>query len=207
MAKYKTIDDICSKRIDREREKGYEMGMSEAYEQIKEEIVNLIKIPKRFTDITIEEVQEAHAKYFNSEKGLFLFGPSGTGKTRIAYAILINCVINGLSKTASITMADFLDNIKVTYDDEYRKKENEDLFFRDKEFIILDDLGTEMATEWTNDKVYKLINLVYVDMRRIFITSNMNMAMISKTYGDRVSSRIIEMCEIVKLDGVDKRLK
>ncbi len=72
--------------------------------------------------------------------------------------------------------------------------------------LILDDLGAEKPTEWVRERMYEIVNQRYEWMRPIIVTSNLSPAQLAKQVGQRVASRLMEMCEVVELDGRDRRL-
>jgi DNA replication protein DnaC len=44
-------------------------------------------------------------------------------------------------------------------------------------------------------------------MKPTFISSNLSLKQLGERVGDRIVSRIVEMCEIIKIEGDDRRLK
>lgn len=74
------------------------------------------------------------------------------------------------------------------------------------EYLILDDLGVEKPSDWVLETLYVIINERYEKNRKLIITSNKDLSEIAKSLGDRIASRIGELCEIIKLVGDDKRL-
>lgn len=76
------------------------------------------------------------------------------------------------------------------------------------DYIILDDLGAEKQSEWVQETFYLLINKLYEnESPSLIITSNKSLQEIAESLGDRVASRIAEMCEVIKLEGKDRRIK
>lgn len=72
--------------------------------------------------------------------------------------------------------------------------------------LILDDLGAEKASEWSRSRFYWLLNERYLNCKATIITSNLDLEGISKTIDGRISSRLMEMGEVIKLDGKDYRI-
>jgi len=72
--------------------------------------------------------------------------------------------------------------------------------------FILDDIGVEKVTEFVEEFMYMLINNQYEKVYPIVITSNLPLSQLAEKLGDRIVSRIKEMCEIVEIKGEDKRL-
>ena len=90
------------------------------------------------------------------------------------------------------------------------------------DLLILDDIGTENPTEWAAERLYLIVNSRYSAGKPIIATSNFNAAELvnrlktrdksgrlieSDVTGQRIVSRLCEMCQPVKIGGVDRRLR
>ena len=73
--------------------------------------------------------------------------------------------------------------------------------------LILDDLGAESKTEWTRDFCHELIDYRYRESLPTVITTNLGIYDIKNAYGERIFSRIYEMCQGVELSASDYRLE
>ncbi len=97
----------------------------------------------------------------NPEGWLVICGPSGSGKTHLAVAVANRC-IERHQTTFFIVAADLLDHLRatfspdspVTYDDLFEQVRNVPL-------LVLDDLGTQSATPWAQEKLFQVINHRY----------------------------------------------
>lgn len=183
--------------------KEYPQTEQEAIEHLQE-LSNKF-IPKRYVDISCDELDEVF-EFVDSKTGYLLYGDCGTGKTRKAYAIAKLLKINKF-KVKVINILDYLDEVKETFSmGVYKEKSVLDSTL-DYDVIIIDDLGVEKSTEWVMEAVYKLINSIYLDVKKVYITTNLDLNSIASKYGDRIASRIVEMCTIKQLVGEDKRIK
>lgn len=175
-------------------------------------------LPPRFTNI--KPNFEILKKITTEKKSLLITGPTGTGKTRMLIEIMAAHLIieakkhsfNGeikinpavVSRTFR-TVTEVLSDIKDEFDYAGPAKVVNLLF--DSPILFLDDLGAEKSSEWVKEQLYMVINKRYNWLRPVVITSNMRIKDIAEAYGDRMASRLVEMCDIVKLDGDDYRLK
>jgi len=133
---------------------------------------------------------ENKSKYF----GLFFAAPTGAGKTHLATAILKAVILKGYSgiygnvpRLLEILRELMFD--RAHYDDRgfLARCEAADL-------LVLDDIGAETVTGWVQDRLYLLINRRYEDVGRTIVTTNCGDAELREKIGERVESRLIEMC-------------
>ena len=72
-------------------------------------------------------------------------------------------------------------------------------------FLFLDDLGTEYASDWVLEFLYELIDSRCRNLRPTFFSSNNSLDTLGEKLGARVQSRILEMCVPVEVQGEDRR--
>lgn len=120
----------------------------------------------RSTDPTSQErfaqAVEAAQEYAQSPAGWLVFsGPSGCGKTHLAAAIANRCLERGYP-ALFVVVPDLLDRLRAAYGPDSELPYDE-LFeqVRNALLVILDDLGTQAATPWAQEKLYQLINHRY----------------------------------------------
>lgn len=170
-------------------------------------------IPARYENVEYKDVPKAIQKKFEkireTRKGLFIHGSVGTGKTHIAYALKKEWDKDNPYRQAVFwNTPELLQNERLDFDrDNYSKTRSMERLKESKHLLILDDVGTETATGWVLDQLYMLINERYNRMKPIIFTSNLSVEEIGTTLGDRIASRIVEMCDVIELSGEDRRLK
>jgi DNA replication protein DnaC len=156
--------------------------------------------------------------------GLMLLGPIGVGKTHLAVGVLRELVVQ---KSASCLFYDYrelLKEIQNSYNPSVQTTELEILKpVFETEVLVLDELGAVKPTEWVWDTVSHILNTRYNDKRTTIITSNfadlppagteakgaVGRATRDETLGDRIGermrSRLHEMCRRVEMAGSDFR--
>lgn len=74
--------------------------------------------------------------------------------------------------------------------------------------VFIDDLGIENVTDWWLEQFGFLINERYNWNRPLVLSTNLDIkdGSFAKVYGDRITSRLIQMCEIISFKGKDRRL-
>lgn len=151
----------------------------------------------------------AETKLGIREKGLFLVGDVGTGKT-VALKIINNA--RGY---------DFLKSHKITEDS--KSHEHSSQFIKEllrrysgdtNKNIIIDDLGDELTmnnygikSEFMSEVIRYRHETFLSRGDLTLISSNMSQAKFIDRYGERIYSRIKQMCEVVVCNGDDLRVK
>jgi len=160
-------------------------------------------------------------------KGLLLVGGIGTGKTHLAVGILKELIATRASACLFCDYRELLKQIQNSYNDSVQATELQVLRpVFEAEVLLLDELGAVKPSEWVWDTVSLILNTRYNDNRTTIITTNFadepaasvtrllspaRAAAREETLGDRIGermrSRLQEMCRIVKMDGPDFRQK
>lgn len=139
------------------------------------------------------------------ERGIVFYGQTGRGKTHAMYAIRngLSAIKGGQSEIK--TWQEFLFGMKLYYaDSKNNKNELENL--KDKAVIYLDDLGVEKDTEYTQEMLYMIINHCYVNEKALFISTNLSLEELTEKYTERITSRLLEMCDHYQMTGNNKRI-
>lgn len=71
--------------------------------------------------------------------------------------------------------------------------------------VILDDIGAHKPTDWVEEQLYSLIDQRYRMQRSTFFTTNCTLEELEVQIGPRSVSRIVEMCEGIRVTGEDWR--
>jgi DNA replication protein DnaC len=154
--------------------------------------------------------------------GLLLTGSIGVGKTHLAVGILQALVSERGATGLFYDYRDLLKQVQNSYNSQVRETELEILRpVFEAEVLVLDELGASKPTEWVWDTVAHILNTRYNDRRTTIITTNYaNGAPLAtvtegrvreETLGDRIGermrSRLQEMCVVVEMQGEDFRQK
>lgn len=169
-------------------------------------------IPKRYEHAKYGDVPAAVRGAFNdirkNRKGIYIHGPVGTGKTHIAYALKMEWDrLNQYRPAIFWNTTDLMQSIRDDFDRQaYDKRRAAERIIDSKALLFLDDFGTEKPTEWVLERLYNIINHRYNSMLPVIITSNLNIDEVGTQFGDRIASRLVQMCEVYELEGADRRL-
>jgi DNA replication protein DnaC len=155
--------------------------------------------------------------------GLLFTGNIGTGKTHLAVGILQALV---LEKSVQALFCDYRELLKAignSYNPQVAATELEVLKpVFEAEVLVIDELGAAKPSEWVWDTVAHVLNTRYNDHRTTIITTNYpNLApgggaavgpgrsareeTLGDRIGERMRSRLAEMCVTVEMTGADYR--
>jgi len=165
------------------------------------------KVPRRYATAQPDELATAWAKLAAAKpldvRSLLVVGPTGTGKTHFGYAVLRALAETGTAASwSAYTAADMYAQLRPRSG---RDSEAEFEKFTGANVLFLDDLGAAKLTEWTEEVTYRLINKRYEQCLPGIFTSNVPPAQLRDVLGERIASRLTEMCERVVLKGEDRR--
>ncbi len=146
------------------------------------------------------------ADFAKEEKNLLFYGESGRGKTFMSHAIARE-LLNQNRSVVYKTYYDILDHIRSSQFDhgEEKNEEMEDYLLSD--FLIIDDLGAEITTEYAVLQLFHILNKRILLGKKFLISSNLDLKELRNTYGDRIFSRIAGTSYVFKFVGEDIRLK
>ncbi len=122
---------------------------------------------------SIEKAFNQSHHFSGSQQGwLLLQGRYGCGKTHLAAAIANRAAELGVP-ALFITVPDLLDQLRYAYSDPEMTFEQRFETIRRSPLLILDDFGTQNATEWAEEKLFQIVNYRYTNRLPMVITSNL----------------------------------
>uniref|UniRef100_A0AAU2A031 ATP-binding protein n=1 Tax=Streptomyces sp. NBC_00093 TaxID=2975649 RepID=A0AAU2A031_9ACTN len=164
-------------------------------------------VPRRYRDAKPDERATAWAQDVAGDphgtKSKLLLGATGTGKTHWAYGALRALADAGAwVPWKAVTEADLYSRLRPRPGHD---PEAEFLVMAGCPLLFLDDLGAAKFSEWTEEVTYRLVNYRYDHCLPGIFTSNVLPQDFAATFGDRITSRLVEMCDQVALKGADRR--
>lgn len=153
--------------------------------------------------------------------GLLFTGDTGVGKTHLAVSVL-----RELAETKGVRgqFWDFNDLIRAIRDSYNAETKTTELGVLEPvvstDLLVLDDLGAWKMTDWMNDTLFYVLNSRYMAKRATIITTNFQDAdreavlaadpmrrreFLVERIGQRLRSRLMEMCVVIPLNGPDHR--
>ena len=212
----KEIDITCDCQIKADKEWEENHKQEEKQRKYNERFKHS-RIGKRFKANTFDnfeltednkqmyETVKEYAEAFNKKDGLLITSAPGTGKTHLMVALANKLIKDGKS-VVFVVVPDLLQQIRDTFNG--IGSENQIMYgLSECDLLILDDIGSEKKSDWATERLYTIINQRYNDNKSICFTTNCDSVELRERLGDRTISRILEMCNILKVEGKDYRLK
>lgn len=155
----------------------------------------------------IYDTCQSFVRNFDSEfNNLLFYGNSGLGKTFLSHCIakeLLGTAHTVLYLTA-YELFDILGKAMYNEDEDFPASAEHIL---DCDLLIIDDLGTELATAFTMSRLSLCINERYIKRRATIISTNFGIQELEAHYGERNFSRIFSSYTPLRFFGEDIRLK
>ncbi len=153
--------------------------------------------------------------------GLLFCGDNGVGKTHLAAAVIRELTTAKGVRTQFWDFHELIREIKSSYDPETKTTELQVLApVVEMDVLLLDDLGAWKMTDWMNDTLFYILNSRYMAKRATVITTNYQdvtreealaadslrrREFLVERIGQRLRSRLMEMCLVVRMQGSDHR--
>lgn len=147
-----------------------------------------------------------YAQNFSESSGSLLFsGATGLGKTFLSACIARQVAENGFSVVYETAIRLFSDFEAEKFN--AAREENRGLTqkYLDCDLLIIDDLGTEMTTQFTISALYTVINTRLMENRPTIISTNLADTEIEGRYSPQIASRLIGAYRLVQFAGEDIR--
>ena len=146
------------------------------------------------------------ATFSEKSPNLLFSGDTGLGKTFLSACIARVVADRGYSVVYESASHLFgkLERAKF-YNDEQARKDSQR--YTDCDLLIVDDLGTEMPSQFTTSALYTLINDRILYGRPMILSTNLNTEDFSRRYSSQVASRLNGNFQRIPFLGEDIRAK
>lgn len=153
-----------------------------------------------------------YARLFASEFGshrrnILMIGNTGTGKTHLSTAIAKVVISKGYD-----VLYDSAQNIVSEFENDrfhsgYGQVEQNSRKYMECDLLLIDDLGTEFANQFTISCLYNLINTRQNKGLCTIISTNLSLSELSDRYEGRITSRIVGSdYHVMMFNGKDHRV-
>ncbi len=163
--------------------------------------------PKEHMTAILKTCQAFVDNFEKTDRNLLFWGAPGLGKTFLSTCIAKELIKKGYSviyETAYQTFS-MLEELKFkkNEDTEKLKFKTDRLYTCD--LLILDDLGSEFKTQYTNAALFDILNSRLISGKKTVINTNLSVSEFESMYSERVASRILGHYLILHFIGDDIR--
>lgn len=142
-------------------------------------------------------------KALKVNRGVYLYGNAGVGKTFYA-----SCIANEVRKAGKYVLIGSASDLVRYFTKDYGRNEEAENQIRTYPLMIIDDIGVEKASDTSLSVMNEIIDIRYLSKKPLICTSNLHPDKLydgTGTYGERITSRIAEMCVPYPVKGKDRR--
>jgi DNA replication protein DnaC len=169
----------------------------------------------RSLQVALKYAKEEFVKKYPTKRGFLLMGPSGLGKTHLAIGTISELTLYHGVRCMFKDFFYLLSELKQAYSE--GTGENQVIMpLIETEVLVIDELGKGRSNEWELNILDQLISKRYNASKKTLITTNYVTYDIAKELGEeheilevrigeRIASRLYEMCEFMYLEGRDYR--
>ncbi len=157
---------------------------------------------------TLESVLNFIEVFEMDKRNLLFTGATGLGKTFLCNCLAKEILDKGYS-VLYLTAPKFFNMLEQHKFNKFiteEEKEQLDLL-KEVDLLVIDDLGTEMTTAFTQTETFNIINSRILENKPTIISTNFKVQEIKERYSDRIASRIVGHYEIHEFFGDDIRIK
>ena len=182
---------------------GFDTFLLEYYSDV---VIPQVKMsPRSVMEKTLNSCRR-YARNFNMDAGnLLLSGGTGLGKTHLALAIGAAVGEQGYSVCYETAAGLFgkLEKAKFAPSEETIREAEK---LEKCDLLILDDLGTEMPSQFVTAALYSLLNTRLLAKRPMIITTNLNVDEAASRYSMQIASRLYGEFKRLTFLGSDIRI-
>lgn len=163
--------------------------------------------PRRLMQSNFNDCRKYAASFSPASPSLLFSGGTGLGKTFLSACIARQVADSGFGviyETATRLFADF-EAEKFAAD----REENRGLTrkYLACDLLIIDDLGTEMTTQFTVSVLYQLLNTRLMEKKPVILSTNLTPGELASRYSPQIASRILGTYRLCQFCGDDIRFK
>ncbi len=157
---------------------------------------------KRMTEV-LKIAKEYCINFGNGSKNLLFMGNTGLGKTHISLSIVSEIIEKGYGVIygSAQNLLGEIEKEHFAYSGETEKMDA----LLDVDLLVIDDLGTEFLSSFTQSVLYNVINTRILSGKPTVISTNLSLSELEQRYTPRISSRFIGNYMMIKFFGTDIR--
>ena len=129
-----------------------------------------------------------YVEYFDDYHGsMFFYGPTGLGKT-----LLSSCIAKALiDQGKNVVYGSLLKLLRQIEEERFHRSSGDTTsILLEADLVILDDLGSEFQTQFSDSVVYEILNERINNRMATIVSTNLSSKELDRKYNDRIVSRL-----------------
>ena len=166
--------------------------------------------PREVMTLVFERCRRYAESFPNVSSNLLFQGGPGLGKTFLSACIARVVAEKGCSVCydSAVSALEAFEKQKFSRDpDEADAASARVRRMLDCDLMILDDLGTEMTTQFTVSVLYQLLNTRLMEKKPVILSTNLTPGELASRYSPQIASRILGTYRLCQFCGDDIRFK
>ena len=144
-------------------------------------------------------------KFDEYSESLLFLGGTGLGKTHLSLSIAQEAINDGYG-VIYVSAPNILSRLETRqFGGRSSDRVEDEMLLQECDLLIIDDLGTEFVTKFTQAAIYNIVNSRLNSSKPIIISTNLSVKELENVYGNRMVSRIVGMLKRVDFYGNDIR--
>ena len=158
--------------------------------------------PRQLMQITFNHCRRYAREFSRKSPSLLFTGAPGLGKTFLSACIARTVADNGYSVVYDTAGKLFSDFEAVKFGGNQRDVTEKYLAC---DLLIIDDLGTELTTQFTQSVLYQVINTRLMEDKPVIVSTNLNDEGLRQRYAPAIASRLLGAYQTCRFLGQDIR--
>ncbi len=160
-------------------------------------------VPKKRATALLKLCREFVDTFPNVSSSLLFMGGSGLGKTHLSLAIVSAIAEKGFGVVygSAYNLLSAAEKEHFSYSGQTEKEDA----MLECDLLVIDDLGTEFLTSYTQALIYNIINTRILNGKPTIINTNLSFDELESRYTARITSRFLGNYEMKKFIGSDIR--
>lgn len=159
--------------------------------------------PRKNMELVLKYCRD-YVKNFSLDSANLLF----TGETGLGKTFMSSCIAKEIIDKGFGVIYDSVQNIITVLENERFNRDNgsnNPRKYFDTDLLIMDDLGAEFNTQFSESALYNLLNSRIIAHKPIIISTNLSPEQLKNSYHDRIVSRLGGEFEVLPFFGSDLR--
>ena len=160
-------------------------------------------VPRKIMTSVLKMTKEYAINFTPTSKSLLFIGGVGLGKTHLSLSIVSEVLAKGYNVVygSAQNLFSAAEREHFSYTGESAKTDA----LLQCDLLVIDDLGTEFMTSFTQSLFYNIINTRLLSCKPTIINTNLNFKELEERYTPRITSRFMGEYELIKFFGIDIR--